>query len=49
MFPALMMELQPVGTERLTEEEGQAKEEKRALKTKHEGQDDSPSKKPVDH
>lgn len=49
MFPALMMELQPVGTERLKEDDGQAKEEKTAVKKRHEGQDESPPKKLVDH
>lgn len=41
-----MMELQPVGMERLKEE---AKEEKPGLKRKYEDQDESPSKKLVDH
>lgn len=44
-----MMELQLVETERLKEDSAKAKEEKTGLKRKHEGQDDSPSKKLVDH
>ena len=43
------MELQPAGTERLKEEADKAEEKKRGMKKTHEGQDDWPCKKLVDH
>lgn len=42
-----MMELQPVGTKRRREDAGE--EDKSRLKQKHEDQDESPTKKLVDH